>query len=288
METDATPRVYPLKGSVRLAPVVREVRRILFALLCATSLALLPGDAAVPREAATAPQVRAVFAIEEDMFPAAWLAPPHLASARPLVEREQSRSQRVVRAAMAKYPDGFLSRHIDRVYVVGELRFDAIEAAGTNSVDRVYIANGGEEAGFSDRFIEETFHHELSSVLLRRYHDRFDAGAWRAAVPEHVRYGESGVDAVKAGEASLTFEDRLHRDGFIHEYAMATLEDDFNSIAENLFSSQPDFWRIVDEHDAVARKVGLVVEFYRDLDPIFTEEYFRGLGAPKSTGPVDL
>lgn len=220
------------------------------------------------------------FEADPHIFPASWLDDStHVVGVR-LPAKEERRTRRVVAHALAKYPAGFLKNHLEAVHVLGRLEFSGISAAGTYSHDRVYLANEGYAAGYDARYLEETFHHEFSSVLLERYSDDFPTEAWRQ-VNGAFAYRGSGVEAVQKGAASQDFSVAWHERGFLHEYASSALEEDFNSIAENLFGGRRQFWRVVEQYPRLAVKTRLAIEFYRSIDPAFTTEWFKTL-----TGPI--
>src|SRR4051794_39172656 len=88
------------------------------------------------------PPTPIVTGLDDAMFPAEWRRPPDSARAAPLAAKELPRTVAAVARATAKYPAGVLRTNLDRVYVVGDLRFHGIAAAGTNSRDRVYVRGG--------------------------------------------------------------------------------------------------------------------------------------------------
>lgn len=218
-----------------------------------------------------------ILGTEEEMFPAEWLVPSIGARATPLAGGEFDRSLSMIRKAMSKYPLPVLQKNLEKVYVVGELFYSDICAAGTNSRDRVYIANDGVRLGYSSTFLEKAFHHEFSSILLRNYPEHFRGDRWKSANPTEFVYHESGVDAVKLGHASEAYDARLARDGFISEYAQWTLEDDFNSIVQGLFIGDENLWGAYDDYERIRVKVTVAIDFLHSLDASFTKQYFLEL-----------
>jgi len=217
------------------------------------------------------------FGPTTDIFPQEWLLPPHNAKAGQLLPPERERAVSAIRSAMMKYPPSLLAGNVRAVYIVRSLEFDGISAGATNSADEVYIADDEVQQGFTDEWLERAFHHEFSSILLRNYEGSFREADWLAANPAGFRYGESGVDSIKAGRASEEPVPEQHQQGFLHEYGRGALEDDFNSFAESLFSNSRDFWKAVDRFEGVRKKTQLAIEFYHSLDPSFTEAMFRNL-----------
>lgn len=215
------------------------------------------------------------FDATSKIFPEEWRDAPVSAQAKPLARTEHDRSVHVLLRSLAKYPPDFLREHLRAVHLLGGLEFSGISAAGTYGEKTVYIANEGVRAGYLDEYLEETFHHEFSSVLLERYRDRFPADRWIAQNSASFAYSRSGVDAVRLGRASQRFDDDLHHLGFLHEYATASIEEDFNSIAELLFAGRPQLWEIGERYPRIAAKIDLAIEFYRSIDARFTRDHFR-------------
>lgn len=228
-----------------------------------------PGD---PRAAAGA-AIPIVFSADPAVFPSVWREAPFLASAGEIRADDREVAIRAVRRALSKYPERLLADHLTRVVVVGSLRFSSIRAAGTNSIDTVYVACDGD----SQDFVEETVHHEFSSILLRSYRDRFPTHAWTRLNAKDFVYGESGVEAILRHADSLEYDEEWNERGFLHEYAAATQEDDFNSIVEKLFMNDARLFEIGARFPVIAEKIRLTEQFYRAVDPGFTPEWFRSL-----------
>jgi hypothetical protein len=132
--------------------------------------------------------------------------------------------------------------------------------------------------GYTDIAIEKEFHHEFSSIL--KYNYGLDEITWRQVNPAGFVYFDEttgGTGAIKAGKASQTFDPKEHEMGFLYEYAESTLENDFNSFAENIFMGEESFFNIVESYDKLKSKLNLTIAFYNSLDPVFTIDYFKGL-----------
>ena len=164
------------------------------------------------------------------------------AGAKPLAASEAARAVRLVRAALSKYPTDVLRLNLERIYVVGGLRYEGIEASGTNSATRLYIVIEAGNPLYTDGFIEESLHHEFAHLLRRNYPDLFDEPAWRSVNPLSFHYGAaSGVEAVKTGHASLDASDDWNRLGFVNEYAAGDIDEDFAMTCGCLFVGDGDF-----------------------------------------------
>jgi hypothetical protein len=218
-----------------------------------------------------------LFDFHVAIYPESWAADPINGDGGSLEPSERQRSRKILRSALLKYPSALLSRNLQAVFVLKYMNFYKVGYGGTNSNDRVFITNNGEALGYSDRYIEQTFHHEFSSILYRNHPLLLDDEKWQASNPENFSYTdpENGVGAIRKNESSQDIDTGFCRRGFLTQYAMSGLENDINTIAQNLFSPAEDFWETVDNYPLIARKARLLISFYNKLDPIFTENYFR-------------
>lgn len=212
---------------------------------------------------------------DDVMFPPSWRIGDIDASAMPLKPNEHARSVRLVRDALALYPVILIQKNLRAVYVAEEFKFYGMAYGGTNSFDTVYISNKGTGNGYSDSFISRTFHHEFSSILLRNYGEKLDEEAWTEA--NRTRYGSGGIEALRTGATETKYNERYNVDGFLNQYGSASLEEDFNTFAEAIFSGDKQFWSVCDRFYRIKTKTTLFIAFYNKLDPQFTEKYFRDL-----------
>lgn len=243
--------------------------------------AILIAAAALSQTPAPRPAGGEVFAIpvlttvDSDMFPSSWTSGDINATAASLEPAEAPRSLEIIRKAMERYPADLLKRNLRRVYITSRLSFYGLPYGGTNSLDTLYLANRGRRWGFSDRYLEESFHHEFSSILLRNYSDRFDEDRWSATNGPQFTYRGDGTQAVREGTASTRYSPRYHEQGFLAQYATASIEEDFNMMAEGVFSGNPRFWQAVDQYPRLRAKMKEIVRFYGRLDKSFNEAKFR-------------
>ena len=152
------------------------------------------------------------------------------------------------------------------------IQFYGQKYGGTNSSDRVYISNIGIAYGYNDRYLEKSFHHEFSSVLLRKYPRYFNKKAWKNL--SKLPYDLGGVNALKQGKDSQTIDSSFNINGFLYQYATSVIENDFDSFAENLFSPAAGFWEAVEKYPLLKKKADIIIGFYNHLNKIFTKQYF--------------
>lgn len=209
-----------------------------------------------------------------EIFPQSWLTTKVNAHATVLDPALREPSQQLVARALAKYPAVVLRTHLQRVYVVGTLAYSGVPTGGTNSRKALYLANSGKA---SDPVLEGIFHAEFSSILLRNLPQHLETKRWLEINPPGFRYLGSGVQAIKEQKASRRLDAALHETGFLHSYAQASQEEDFNSIASRLFMGDEGLWRAVSQFPKIKEKTMLVIAFYGKLDPQFTSSWFEAL-----------
>ena len=228
-----------------------------------------------------------------EIFPPSWREAPFHQTARPIDPSRKDRARAIVRQAMQKYPAALVARTIakGRIYILGELKvYRNMQFAGTASHKAVYLVVRDKSQGYTDKFIESTFHQEYSTLLMNRYLKHLDMKAWKAVNPEgftylgpnswdRVRGKDGGARAImKTGGAKLLSTDTARlAQGFLVRYSMSSLENDVNGYAAALFANDRNFWANVEKYPAVRKKADLAIEFYHRIDPVFTREYFRAL-----------
>jgi len=142
---------------------------------------------------------------------------------------------------------------------------------------RIYLANEGVAQGYTNTFIERAFHREFVGTLLSNYRCLFKENEWKRINPTGFQYGTGG-DVTEKGQVS----ENLLEEGFLNDYAISSLENDFSELAAHLFTGGEEFWQTVDRYGKIRRKAMIAIDFYHALDPTFTEDYFRRLVMPGS------
>lgn len=225
--------------------------------------------------------VALVFKYSADNFPSSWRTAPINASGIPIAVEEISRTEQVAIKAIRKYPETLLAVNLKAVYYLKEMNFYNTGFGGTNSSNNLYLTNDGIGQGYTDDYIEQTFHHELSSILFRNHPEYLDTAAWNNAnVPGFIYNDPSaGVGAIQNGQSSQDLDSLLCQKGILTQYALSALENDLNTLAQNLFCPDKVFWKTVDKYPRIKTKVTLLIDFYNKFSPVYSENYFRRLDA---------
>jgi hypothetical protein len=217
--------------------------------------------------------VDVVLSPEGDIFPVSWgdrdLNPKFV----PLSRNKYERTERLLKQAMSKYPSQVIRDNLNTIYVFDELTLSNQKIGGTIAPSTVYLVNNGT----SDFEFEKSFHHEFAHLLFFNYQSLFDANKWIENNSDDFLYGKSGFDVMLAGKSSKKYDYDLYKKGFLYEYAMADIYEDFASIAENIFVESPLFLFVAGEFKPINNKFRMIVAFYRNIDSSFKWEYYRQL-----------
>jgi hypothetical protein len=223
--------------------------------------------------------VKLSFAYSPTIFPESWQLQPISARGEQIDKTEISRSTVIMVKAMSKYPLPALSNYLHIVYVLKSMSFYDVGYGGTNSTDILFLCNDGNSRGYSDLYLEQTFHHEYSSILYRNHPEWLNEKAWLTANMAGFDYNdpENGVGAIRNNASSQDLDSSLCKEGFLTQYSRSSLENDINTFAQNLFSPSAGFWKLAEKYPRIRKKMKLLVSFYHRVDPAFTEKYFRSL-----------
>jgi hypothetical protein len=218
--------------------------------------------------------IKVDFTVDDHTFPDSWKTAAINAKGVPLDTSEYERSKRIALKALNKYPVDVIKKNLVKICFLSKMEFFGVAYGGTNSNNVVYLTNRGVGEGYTDEWLEQTFHHEFSSILWRNFKFLFDEKSWLAN-NDNVQYGMSGKDAIKTGRDSKEFDFELNKRGMLAEYSLATLEEDVNVFAENIFRCSRGFWELGNVHERIKNKTRIIIQFYHGINPFFTEEYFR-------------
>lgn len=223
--------------------------------------------------------VGVIFTYSRTIFPALWQEEPINALGEPILAEEKGRSRAILQLALDKYPEPVLNRDLKNVYFLKTMKFYDVAYGGTNSNDALYLTNNGKSNGYSDLYLEQTFHHEYSSILFRNHPSFLNERLWLKANTQDFAYTdpEQGIGAIRNNQSSQDLDTALCNIGLLTQYASSGMENDINTYAQNLFSPSTGFWDIVEKYPRVKKKVKLLVAFYSKINPVFTMSYFRKL-----------
>ncbi len=256
----------------RVQPAAVIMKKLIITLFIITPSVLIAGD----YNDTTIHGVNVQFEYKRSIFPESWLTDAINAQGEPIMQAEINRTKTIMARALAKYPNIILRSELKAIYFLKHMTMYDLGFGGTNSTDAVYLTNNGPDAGYTDLYVEQTFHHEFSSILFRNHPSYLDTIAWKAANITGFDYNdpEEGIGAIRKNESSQDLDTALCAAGFLTQYAYSGIENDINTIAQNLFRPSPGFWNIVNSYPRIKEKVRLLVQFYGRISTVFNQRFF--------------
>ncbi len=169
------------------------------------------------------------------------------------------------------YPEGVVPKYIDRIVFLGSLSFYNVDYAGTCLDNTLYLTSKGRNQGYSDDFLKELFHHEMSSPFFYKYD--FDIINWNAANPSEFTYLKTDKEvlaAIQEKDDDKRNELTLYKQGFLRNYAKSTFENDFNTYAQYIFVKPEKMRRLVNQYPKIKQKYLIIKSCYIKIDPRFS------------------
>ncbi|MDA7922326.1 hypothetical protein N9B73_11265 [Verrucomicrobiales bacterium] len=235
------------------------------------------------------------FPTTRAFMPASWINEPISAEIEPLDDSLKEEAKTIILNALRKYPPSIQQQFLSGVSLVGALRFYDVSYGGT------YMANGKRiilvyRKNFNKVGFEQRFHHEFSSILLKKNKDLFESSRWETGNAPGFEYRAKGVIEEQTGDRSeatrvlaeeqkktggsgsglLDLNTDLMEQGFLTLYNRVSIEQDLNETAAHLFTN-PSLWTYAAAYPRIDHKVDVLIDFYRTLDPTFDRLYFRTL-----------
>jgi hypothetical protein len=181
----------------------------------------------------------------------------------------------ILQKALEKYPVQVIKNHLNVIQFAGEIDDHGFMAGGTYDPFRriLYIANNGSQKDNRSIYV---FHHEFSSLLLTSH--SFYMNPWTDNNQKEFEYlYDTTKNALKTyNSTSLVGTEVDYEKGFIDTYGQTNFENDFNEYSAMIFTYPQKFKEIMDQYPRVRGKFLVWLEYYQNIDPIFTEEYLLG------------
>jgi len=155
--------------------------------------------------------ISVVFDYSRSIFPVLWHDSPISAMGEPIPPEERERSKAILKLALDKYPELALTRDLKNVYFLKTMKFYDVAYGGTNSNDALYLTNNGKANGYTDLYLEQTFHHEYSSILFRNHPSYLNERLWLKANTSDFAYTdpEQGIGAIRNNQSSQDLDTAL-------------------------------------------------------------------------------
>jgi hypothetical protein len=199
---------------------------------------------------------------------------------QPIRHRVLASYPRLLLDALKKYPVDVIKQHLNAIHFAKDINQHGLRYSGSVDPYRriIYLVDDGWK---DDRQAMKTFHHEFSSLLL--YQNSLLLNPWLKQNPQNFEYL---VKKVKSwDEINITGKGAqiVYEKGFVSDYGQVSFENDFNEYSAMIFTYPKKFKQIMEQYPRIRGKFLVWLEFYKSIDPIFTEEYLfsKSLNATK-------
>lgn len=191
---------------------------------------------------------------------------------------------RGVRDAISKYPPEIIKNNISAVFISGTIKSHNVQIGGSYFKKWIYLSalEKYEQAGIE--LYAQNFHHELSSLLID--HDGFPSKRWHAVNESDFKYLSRQVEVVHSAAQENRKDPReapkWYAAGFVHDYGMSSMENDFNMYAELAMTHPQRLKELAQAYPKIKAKTQILVEFYTSLAPELGA-YFKSMGLADNT-----
>lgn len=176
-------------------------------------------------------------------------------------------------SALSVYPKYVTKEHLNFIVLLSQLTFDTVKYGGTYIVQPprstgVYLVVPPQLEGIEiTTFVAETFHHEFSSILLKAYPEF--AQAWTSEFKYMYSDNKGGFLALKNNNFKEASVSELNEQGILSYYGASSLEEDFNTFAENILSHPKEFKMRYSKFPLIKQKAKTFINLYLKISPAF-------------------
>ena len=178
----------------------------------------------------------------------------------------------LLKSELVKYPDNILRTDVDNIFVAGQILSDEDKYTagfyypGTQNIYLFPFVF--DMPSFEDgTTIRSTIHHEISSILLRKY--RFDMIGFMAHNGFEIEYWNDEDYLLKNPPPSYYASDALLTEGLLTHYAQTSPENDYNSYVEVAFAYPEIMSRFCSSYERIKLKYEFIKKFYLKISPDF-------------------
>jgi len=182
----------------------------------------------------------------------------------------------ILQKTFEKYPIEIIKKYLNAIHFAGKIEQAGFNYGGSYDPFRriIYLVDNG---GNNDDQAMGTFHHEFSSLLMKRH--SFLINPWTDYNPANFKYlSDTSQDAVSmSNNTSLIGTEDDYKKGFMNSYGQTDFGNDFSEYSAMIFTHPQKFKKIMGKYPRVRGKFKVWLKFHHDkIDQIFTEEYLFG------------
>jgi hypothetical protein len=176
---------------------------------------------------------------------------------------------KILKKALAKYPPSLVRNTLTEVFIGGPYTENDAIIVGMYGNDKIYLFYNHKWGDNTPLFLEQTFHHEFSSILIKKYN--FPAFDWLKLNPKHFSYiiNPRKIDKYMNSVGNYSASEAMLKDGVVTAYGMVNAENDINTYAETMFTQPEKMKNYIDKYPVIARKYAMLKDFYLSISPGF-------------------
>ena len=186
---------------------------------------------------------------------------------------------RGARAALDQYPPVLIRRYLKAIFVAGVIKIRWVQGGARYYNSWIYLSALKKYEPLGKSLYSLNFHHELSSLFLQG--SAFPIEDWFAANEPDFRYLTRKIDVIRAAAAESRRDPNeapsWHQAGFVDDYGMASMENDYNTFAELAMTHPEQLKKLALQYPRIKAKTRLLVRFYSSLAPEL-KQYFDRAG----------
>lgn len=175
----------------------------------------------------------------------------------------------ILKRALGKYPSDLIKNTLTKVYIGGPYSENDAVIVGMYEKTNIYLFYNHKWGDNTPLFLEQTFHHEFSSILVKQYN--FPAFDWLKLCPPTFSYiiNPKKIDKYMNTVGSYAATESMLRDGVVSAYGMVNAENDINTYAETIFTQPEKMKEYIARYPVIAKKYKMLEKFYLDISPEF-------------------
>jgi hypothetical protein len=161
---------------------------------------------------------------------------------------------------ISRYDSNFIRGNLTDIFILKKFMSKGKPYGGTYYGSSIYI---NVDSNYPDQEIRKTLHHEFASILRQNY--SFPESEWKLINDSSFPYTGKVFEMLDQPYSQELLLDSLEA-GFLSEYAKTSLDNDFSTYSEWLFTRENEFCEIRKKYDRIDKKANIAIKFYQSID----------------------
>ncbi len=201
-------------------------------------------------------------------FPDWRTSPEYRAECEEIEPDQLRRMPAILNQALARYPKGFVAQHLKTIALAKRMSFYGVDYGATCGPGVIFMAVRPE---MDEDYLFLAFHHELAHLLLHQKPFQ-NLKRWEALNPGGFVYPNNAIQA--AGIKRGMTQPEMLAQGFLSDFCRSSFSEDFCYFSAFFFLDPGRYHYLLEQYPKLKAKFELWLDYYHDLDPRFTAEYF--------------